>query len=66
MERDNADRGLANATQQAAEAVRALVDDGPVKLVRSEIAALERRAEHSEASAARWQQASDALDELQA
>ncbi|WP_448233405.1 MobF family relaxase [Microbacterium lacticum] len=66
LERDRADRGLADSTQQAAEAVRGLVDDGPVKLVRTEIAALERRAEHAEASAARWQQAADALDELHA
>ncbi|OLT28955.1 hypothetical protein BJF82_12300 [Kytococcus sp. CUA-901] len=64
MQRDRADRGLTDATQQAAEAVRGLVDDGPVKLVRSEIAALERLAEQSEASAVRWQQASDGLDEL--
>lgn len=64
MERDRADRGLTDATQQAAEAVRGLVDDGPVKLVHTEIAALERRAEHAETSAARWQQAADALDEL--
>lgn len=66
MERDRADRGLTDATQQAAEAVRGLVDDGPVKLVRTEIAALERRAEHAEASAALWQQAADALDDLYA
>lgn len=66
MERDRADRGLTDATQQAQEAVRGLVDDGPVKLVRTEIAALERRAERAEARAALWQQASDALDELHA
>ncbi len=66
MERDRADRGLTDAAQQAAEAVRGLVDDGPAKLVRAEIATLERRAERAEASAARWQQASDALDELHA
>ena len=66
LDRDRADRGLTHTAQQAAEAVRGLVDDGPVKLVRTEIAALERRAEQAEASAARWQQASDALDELHA
>ncbi|MBF9335025.1 AAA family ATPase [Microbacterium lacticum] len=66
LERDRADRGLTHAIQQAAEAVRGLVDDGPVELVRTEIAALERLAEQAEASAARWQQASDALDELHA
>ncbi|GGM35216.1 TraA/ATP-dependent exoDNAse/relaxase [Microbacterium saperdae] len=66
LERDRADRGLTDATQQAAEAVRGLVDDGPVKVVRSEIAALEQLAEQAEASAARWQQASDGLEELHA
>jgi len=66
MERDRADRGLTDATQQAAEAVRGLVDDGPVKLVRTEIADLERRAELAETRAARWQQAADGLDALYA
>ncbi|GAA2113501.1 MobF family relaxase [Kocuria atrinae] len=66
MERDRADRGLTDATQQAAEAVRGLVEGGPVKLVHIEIAALERLAEQSEASASRWLQASDAMDELYA
>lgn len=66
VERNRADRGLTDATQQAAKAVRGLVEDGPVKLVRTEIAALERRAEHAEANAALWQQAADALDELHA
>ncbi len=66
MERDRADRGLTDATQQAAEAVRGLVDDGPARLVRTEIAALEQLAEQTEDSASRWQQASDAMDELYA
>ncbi|MGW9827730.1 RecA/RadA recombinase [Brevibacterium pityocampae] len=65
-ERDRADRGLADATQHAQEVVRGLVDDGPVKFVRTEIAALIRRAERAEARAAQWEQASDALDELHA
>ncbi len=64
LERDRADRGLADATERAAEAVRGLVDDGPVKLVTSEIAALTRRVELAEARAARWQHAADALEEL--
>lgn len=64
MERDRADRGLTNATEQAQEAVQGLIDDGPAKLVRTEIAALERRAEHAETRAARWQQAAAALDEV--
>src|SRR5690606_497774 len=53
-----------HATEQAIEAVRGLVDDGPAKLVTTEMAALIRRAEQAEARAARWQQASDALDDL--
>ena len=64
LERDRADRGLTDAAQQAAKAVRGLIDDGPAKLVTTEIAALVRRAEQAEVRAARWQQASDALDDL--
>lgn len=66
VERDRADRGLTDATQQAAEAVRGLVDDGPVKLVNTEIAALTQQAEHAERRAALWQRAADALTELHA
>ena len=66
MERDRADRGLADATRQAAEAVRGLVDDGPAKRVNTEIAALTAKAERAEARAALWQQAADALTELYA
>ncbi|WP_447943013.1 MobF family relaxase [Microbacterium aurum] len=65
LQRDRADRGLTDATERAAEAVRGLVDDGPVKLVNAEIAALIRQAERAEARAARWQHAADAVDELQ-
>ena len=57
MERDRADRGLADATERAAEAVRGLVNDGPVKLVNDEIASLQARAERAETQAALWQQA---------
>ncbi|MGO1265565.1 MAG: MobF family relaxase [Microbacterium gubbeenense] len=64
LERDRADRGLPHATQQAAEAVRGLVDDGPAKLVSTEVVALIRRAEQAEARAAQWQQAAEALDDL--
>ena len=63
MERDRADRGLTDATQQAKEAVRGLVDDGPVKLVNTEIAALTQQAEHAEQRAALWRQAAEALTE---
>ncbi|RGE17903.1 TrwC relaxase [Leucobacter sp. wl10] len=66
VERDRADRGLADATRQAAEAVRGLVDDGPAKRVNTEIAALTAKAERAEARAALWQQAADALTELYA
>ena len=64
VERDRADRGLTHATQQAAEAVRGLVDDGPVKRVNTEIATLTAQAERAEHRAALWQRAADALTEL--
>lgn len=54
VERDRADRGLTHATQHAAQTVRGLVDDGPVKLVNTEIAALTQQAEHAEQRAALW------------
>ncbi|MCA0379267.1 MAG: AAA family ATPase [Actinobacteria bacterium] len=66
VERDRADRGLTHATQQAAEAVRGLVDDGPVKRVNTEIATLTAQAERAEHRAAQWRQAADALTELHA
>lgn len=64
VERDRADRGLAHATQEATEAVRGLVDDGPVKRVNTEIATLTAQAERAERRAAFWQQAANALTEL--
>lgn len=66
IERDRADRGLTAATQQAAEAVWGLVDDGPVKIANTEIAALTQQAAHAEQRAALWRQAADALTELHA
>ncbi|WP_144831565.1 MobF family relaxase [Kocuria rhizophila] len=66
VKRDRADRGLSDATQQAAEAVRGLVDDGPVQIVITEIAALTQQAEHAEQRAALWRQAAEALTELYA
>ncbi|NLU79467.1 hypothetical protein HCA58_13960 [Micromonospora sp. HNM0581] len=66
VKRDRADRGLTDATQQAAEAVRGLVDDGPVQIVTTEIAALTQQAEHAEQRAALWRQAAEALTELYA
>lgn len=64
VKRDRADRGLTDATQQAAEAVRGLVDDGPVKRVNTEVAALTQQAERAEQRAALWRQAAGALTEL--
>ena len=65
MERDPADRGLTDATERAAEAVRGLVNDGPVSMVNDEVTRLVREAERAEQQAALWQQAADALTELQ-
>lgn len=64
MQRDRADRGLADATQRAKEAVAGLIVGGPVKLVTDEVAALLERAERAEAQAARWEQARTVLAEL--
>lgn len=64
MQRDRADRGLADATQRAAAEVAGLIQHGPVQLVNDEIATLVKRAETAEAQAARWQRVSDALIEL--
>ncbi|MES2865419.1 MobF family relaxase [Microbacterium profundi] len=48
MERDRADRGLPAATERAAQAVRGLVDDGPVRLVQTERARLTQIIERAE------------------
>ena len=65
-ERDRADRGLTDATDRAAETVRGLVDDGPVKLVNDTIAALVTRADQADGRAVRWQQVATSLDALRA
>ncbi|MFK5210461.1 MobF family relaxase [Propionibacterium freudenreichii] len=62
MERDPADRGLDHATAQAAEAVRGLVADGPVKLVTEELARLDQEAERARRQAERWEQIATRLD----
>lgn len=62
MERDRADRGLDHATRQAAEAVRGLVADGPVRLVTDELARLDREAERAQRQAQRWEQVAARLD----
>ncbi|MGO3234269.1 MAG: MobF family relaxase, partial [Microbacterium sp.] len=64
MERDRADRGLADATRRAVEEVAGLTEHGPVRFVNDEIAALDKRAATAEAQAARWQQVSAALAAL--
>ena len=58
MERDRADRGLTEATERAAEAVRGIVDEGPVRLVQTERARLTQIIERAEHHAARFEEAS--------
>ncbi|WP_231729538.1 MULTISPECIES: MobF family relaxase [unclassified Microbacterium] len=57
MERDRADRGLTDATERAAEAVRGLVDEGPVRLVQTERARLTQIIERAEQSASVFEEA---------
>lgn len=62
MRRDPADRGLAHATAQAAEAVEGLVAEGPVKTVTDEITRLTTEAAKAEREAKRWEQIAERLD----
>lgn len=57
MERDRADRGLTDATERAAEAVRGLVDEGPVRVVQTERARLTQIIERAEQHAAMFEDA---------
>ncbi len=57
MERDRADSGLTDATERAAEAVRGLVDEGPVRLVQTERARLTQVIERAEQHAALFEEA---------
>lgn len=57
MERDRADRGLTDATERAADAVRGLVNDGPVRLVQTERARLTQLIERAEQHAALFEDA---------
>ena len=57
MERDRADRGLTDATERAADAVRGLVDEGPVRLVQTERARLTQVIERAEQHAALFEEA---------
>lgn len=56
-ERDRADRGLTDATERAADAVRGLVEDGPVRLVQTERAHLTQVIERAEQRAALFEEA---------
>jgi len=62
MERDPADRGLDHATAQATEAVRGIVNNGPIQRVTEELARLYREAERAEQQAERWEQIANRLD----
>ncbi len=62
IERDPADRGLEHADQQAVEAVRGLVADGPVKLVTEELARLDQEATRAGRAAERWERIAARLD----
>ncbi|KAB1641609.1 AAA family ATPase [Gulosibacter chungangensis] len=62
MERDRADRGLTHATVQAAEAVRGIIKNGPIRRVTEELARLDREAERVERQAERWDQIAARLD----
>jgi len=66
MERDRADRGLADATERATEAIRGLITDGPVSMVNAEIARLTREAGRAEAMAKKWEQVAARLDQQHA
>jgi energy-coupling factor transporter ATP-binding protein EcfA2 len=66
MERDRADRGLADATERAAEAVRGLVADGPVSMMNAEIARLVREAERAEARAEKWERIAEKVGQQRA
>ncbi|WP_447947552.1 MobF family relaxase [Microbacterium lacticum] len=57
MERDRADRGLTDATERAADAVRGLVEDGPVRLVQTERERLTQLIERAEQHAALFEDA---------
>src|SRR5699024_1321941 len=62
MERDRADRGLTHATVQAAEAVRGIIKNGPIRRVTEELARLDREAKRAEQVAERREQTAAHLD----
>lgn len=61
LQRDRADRGLADATRAARDAVSGLVPSGAVAFVNAERARLREWLEAAEPEAARWEHAADAL-----
>ncbi len=63
LDRDPADRGLAEASRAAEAAVRGLTDDGPAALVNRERARLAALIEHADRQAQTWEQAAAALDQ---
>ncbi|HEY5224889.1 MAG TPA: MobF family relaxase [Microbacteriaceae bacterium] len=62
LDRDRADRGLAEGTRAAHDAVHGLVADGPVRLVNQERARLAQQIEHADQQAEKREQAMAALD----
>ncbi len=62
LERDRADRGLAEGTRAAHESVHGLVADGPVSLVNQERVKLTTQIEHADQQATRWEHVTAALD----
>lgn len=66
MERDPADRGLDQATRTAQEAVRGIVNNGPIQRVTEELARLDREAERAERRAERWEQTANRIESQRA
>ena len=64
MQRDRADRGLAVATQRAAESVRDLIEAGPASRVREEIRTLRDKAAHAERLVHQWREVAETLASL--
>ncbi len=61
LQRDRADRGLADATRSAREAVSGLVPDGPVAFVNAERARLRESIQVADREAAGWEHALSAI-----
>ena len=63
LERDRADRGLAEGTRAAQEAVHGLVLDGPASFVNQEHVRLTRQIKHAEEQVRKWERAASTLDQ---